>query len=177
VRIKSLIKLSDCKKCQSCCKFKKDAFDWAPVFSSEEKEKIERLRGKKFSFKNYQGAKDLFQLELVRSKKKNNLYVCPFLNEDKQLCEIQKIKFLDCKIWPFVVMRSKDGKFVNLFCFNGKICPGIKNLSGQKLKKYGLYLKRKFQSPQGLKFIRRHLKFVWKYDPDTIFITKITKTI
>ncbi len=171
MKLKKLIKLNNCLKCRQCCKFRKSDFAYVPIFNKNEVEKIAEHGGKKISWRNYQGRAGSFQPVLVKSKKQDGWYVCPFLDEVKYLCIIEKIKPFDCRIWPFVLMRGKNGGAIFMAYYSKKYCPGLENIKPKELKKFKEYLVKFCKK----NYFKRFLVAVWDYDGDALRLFTVRK--
>lgn len=172
MKIKKLLDFKDCKKCRQCCEFKKGDDAWAPVFSKQEVEAATKEFKKiKSAWKKYKRSASSYQPRLVKSKKIRNYYVCPFLNEKRHSCFIEKIKPFDCRIWPFVLMKNKKNDTLNLVYYGRKICPGLASVGARRFDSYKKYLINFCK----LNSIVPYLGASWKYDPEAIRVCEIMK--
>lgn len=112
------IKKENCHDCRFCCRFRNSNLWDVPLFTYEDKSKLEE----KYTFKK---VNSLWTPMLI---KENDFFVCPFLHHDSG-CILGKRKPFDCAIWPFYVM-NKDGKIVLAQCSD---CEIINNINEDKL--------------------------------------------
>jgi Fe-S-cluster containining protein len=159
-----------CQACRGCCKFKKKDAYFAPLFSREEKEKIEKTTGKKAIFSPYKNSTQVFQIKLVSSLTDKQYDVCPYLDEATHLCGIYELRPADCRIWPMLIMKDRDGKNTRQACFNKEYCPITEKMSAEEIKQYILKLKQYFTENHYDELYRRYPGLVWNYEPDTFFI-------
>jgi len=171
--VKTITKSHHCIACRECCKFLKDEIDFAPLFTSDEIKKIEyKINKDNFSkfFQQHNNSKNVFQIKLIKSKKDKKFYVCPFLNEKNHFCGIYKNVPFDCKIWPFMLTKSKDKKNIHLVCFEKCYCPSIKKIKDKEFEDYKKYIINLLKSKKYIAMIKKFPDLVWNEEEDFFFI-------
>ena len=163
-------KSEDCDKCRGCCKFEKGDEYFSPIFTIEEINKIRKSIKNIPKFNKHKNSKNVFQIELVKSKKEN-LSVCPFLDEDTHLCNIYELRPFDCKLWPFVLTKTKDGKSITLSCFDKDLCPPFEKSKDKHFEEHKKEVIKLIKSKTNL--IRTHPELVWENEEDTFFVAKV----
>jgi len=171
MKIKKLLDFKQCVKCRTCCKFKKGDGAWAPIFSAAEIKAIAKEHRIKSAWKKYKKSKNSFQPRLVKSEKEAGIYVCPFLNEKKYRCLVEKLKPFDCRIWPFVLMKNKKKDAINLVYYGKEHCPGLASTGKRRFETYKKYLVNFCK----LNSIVPYLGALWDYDVDAIRVCEIMK--
>ncbi len=166
-KLKKLVKIKQCSDCSEyCCYFTPREKNLSPFFTKEEVEKIKRT---KISV-NWRRIGDSYRVRLVDAKDKKKL-ICPFFNEENYHCLIEKIKPLDCLLWPFVFMKNENGSAVNLVYYDSNYCSALKHISERKFNDYKKYLIRFCESLDKGKI----LNISWDFDADTIIVAEILK--
>jgi len=171
MKLKKLLDLKDYAKCRECCKFKKSDGAFAPIFSRAEIEAIGREYKVRASYRKYKQSLNSFQPRLIKSEYSDKIIVCPFLNEKKYSCVIEKLKPFDCRIWPFVLMKNKKKDAINLVYYGKKYCPGLIGSSKRRFETYKKHLINFCR----LNTIVPYLGALWDYDADAIRICEIMK--
>lgn len=163
MRIKNFIKLKDCLACceDRCCQFKPDETKYAPVLTAEEVGLIKRHYDADEHFVKHGESGEVFQIKL-RQPKKDGLYFCPFLNEEN-LCAIHAYRPLDCQLWPFILVKSRDGRSIYL-CSEVEECLGWRKIGAEKKKKYKDYMVDLFKSEKSKNLLSRFRGLLWEYD-------------
>ena len=173
MRIKKIVKSRDCFKCQDpCCRFQKEEISFAPIFTEPEFKKLKTKDKNQISFQKYRNSEKVFQVRLVESGKKD-IYLCPFLDSSNQQCRIYKRRPLDCRLFPLVIMKSKDGQTINLCCYNELLCSALRNISPEKFEKYKKYLSKWCRNKKTVRLAKGFPEIVWDYDEDTVIISEI----
>ncbi|MEA2037346.1 MAG: YkgJ family cysteine cluster protein [Nanoarchaeota archaeon] len=148
-----------CQRCKGCCKFAEDETYFAPIFTKEEKEKVDA------NFKKY---KSIYQIEL---KKQGNIYVCPLLDND-HLCTIYNMRPFDCKIWPFIFMKDQNNNLV-LACFDKDLCPHVEDMSEEEFNQLKNNTLDWIEENNIINFIKKNKDLIWPYEEDTFIIKEI----
>ena len=161
--------------CQSCCKFSKDEVYYAPIVMDEEIAKIKSDGLYKKVFHPFKKSKNVFQISLIKSKVSKDLFVCPYLDENTQMCIIYNIRPFDCKFWPFILMHDKERKKVFIAHFNKKICQITDVMSNAKFKEYLIkYIDNLVQQKNISELINKYPDMIWDYEPDTFMIKELS---
>jgi Fe-S-cluster containining protein len=100
--LKQIVPSSLCFTCDVCCRFPEETSFLAPFFTEEE---IGALPGnKKKFFPSEQGAK----IKLVPHTDGEGC-ICPNFDPKTQHCLIYEERPLDCRIYPFALLRDREG--------------------------------------------------------------------
>lgn len=99
-----------CFSCDVCCRFLEADSPLAPIFTEMERKKAIAQGASPSQFhQQADGASAQIQL-----KSHNDFYICPFFAPETSRCTIYPIRPLDCRLYPFALMFSKDGSEVVL---------------------------------------------------------------
>lgn len=161
---RKLIKLKNCLKCQECCRFGIGDENWSPLFSAREVKRIGRLKIKA-GWKRFGNS---YRTRLILAKGKKEL-LCPFFDEKKSSCLVEKEKPLDCIIWPFIFLKNRQEIAINLCYYNSRHCPGLKEISREDFNDYKRYLIGFCKKLDRQKII----DISWDFDSDATFVKKI----
>lgn len=104
--IKELIPQNICLACQGCCRYRQAVSSWSPFFLPKEAaELIERKIVDKSVFQEEIGKDAPVSVKLSR---KEDFYICPFLEYSSNKCVIYNDRPLECRLYPFLLIRTKD---------------------------------------------------------------------
>ncbi|MBN2454751.1 YkgJ family cysteine cluster protein [Candidatus Woesearchaeota archaeon] len=157
--MEQLMTSSDCKKCSLCCRFADGFEDYAPVFSTEEKEKVLKKGFPSSLFKKI--GNELWQVSLER--RADQVLYCPFYSGWQ--CKIYDVEPFECVLWPFYVMKSRDGKKALLAIDEDEACPAALAES-KKFKSHVVYLIKKLQSEEMVRFFSKNPQLIYRYEAD-----------
>ncbi len=164
---RNLIKLKYCLRCRQCCQFKKGDEDWSPLFDNDEVKEIDKLKIKA----GWRKSGVAWRTKLVSSGKNKKLLLCPFFDQTRSLCRIERQKPLDCLIWPFVFMKNKKETAINLNYYGQKYCPGLKEIGKKEFNRYKKYLSQICQ-----KINKQKISDIsWDFDPEAIFVKELVR--
>jgi uncharacterized protein len=150
LRLKQLVPAGFCLKCQICCRFPKKPTIWQPRLSQEET----------IFFRNQNGLKGHIAKGAVKLKAAGSFFCCEFFNGKKNSCKIYKLRPLDCRLYPFVLLRAKN----KIFLAAHLICPFIaENIRSRKLERYADYLKKVFAGKDFKLLIKTSPAFIQSY--------------
>ncbi len=138
-----------CLKCDGCCRFKESASPWRPRLGESEREK---LRAPSLVERIFSPA-NLDEKGYVVTGCSHGLHICSFLNPKDNTCQIYSHRPFECQLYPFVLTQGK-GEGVMMVHLS---CPFI----GEKryspaFDEYVIYLKRYFQKPETLQFLKQN---------------------
>lgn len=172
MKLKKLIRLRHCLKCRDCCcLFDLDGRPYAPIFTKEEVKRI-KIGKRKIIFKRFNGSDKVFQINLKKSKNEKDLYVCPFFNEKKKFCQMEKVKPFDCRFWPFILTSDKSGH-INVSCFSKHFCLGLQRITVKEFDDYVRYLDSLIENNKILNLLKKFPEVVWSADEDASLIKRI----
>lgn len=173
MKIASFIPSEDCLECRDfCCRFRADEQSYAPLLAEPELKKIKKKYRRPFGFKTWGKEKNVFQLKLVKSRRRN-LYFCPFFDEKRKICRIHSFKPFDCKFWPYVLMEKKKNKSKMVACYSAVDCQGLRQKELAECRGYENYLKKIFALPANKKWLKKFPGMFWNYEPGTKIIFEI----
>lgn len=153
-----------CERCRECCRFTKKTLYYATLFTDEEKQRAMATGLSSADFISYRGSRQVFQVRLIPSVKVAGEYVCPLLDEQTHRCRIYEHRPLDCRLWPFFFMRSRNGRGALLASFRKDFC-GITD--AMKKKQYESFVRENSDLAGLLGFINRYPEFIWDYESYT----------
>lgn len=160
--MKQIIKTKDCMDCDDrCCRFDPDMLSYSPIFTGEEYEKVLSKGFNSGNFKKLKG--NVYKVKM--KEKEGKFLLCPFV-KDLNKCAIYDVEPFYCKIWPFNVMRSKDGKKIHLVIDVSENCPVINKIRFDDMNKYTKYLMKLLQSEKYLEFFNKYPKMIKEYDTE-----------
>lgn len=99
-----------CFSCDVCCRFLEADSPLAPIFTETERQKIIAHGADPKLFRSQTDSTST-QIQL---RPHNDFYICPFFEPETSHCTIYPIRPLDCQLYPFALMFSKDGSEVVL---------------------------------------------------------------
>ena len=99
-----------CFSCDVCCRFLEADSPLAPIFTEPERKRAIEQGADPILFRP-QADGNSAQIQL---KRHNALYICPFFDPKTSHCTIYPIRPLDCQLYPFALMFSKDRREVVL---------------------------------------------------------------
>ena len=108
--LSQIIPSAICFSCDVCCRFLEGDSPLAPIFTETEKARaVAQGADPKLFLPQADGASAQIQL-----KHHNDFYICPFFDPETSHCTIYPIRPLDCQLYPFALMFSKDRREVVL---------------------------------------------------------------
>ncbi len=171
IKINKIINSQDCFSCHTpCCRFLlKDKY-FAPIATDIETNNIYKKTGTRINFKQFKKNKNIFQVRLKKSKK-TNIYLCPFLNEETNECQVYDCRPLDCALWPFILVKKNREIFLSRM--RKKLCPSLKKISNKKFLNYMEYLKSKKMINELRNLIKKYPGLAWEWEKDFICLYKL----
>jgi len=125
--IEKLITSKDCLSCiDPCCRFAVKDSSYAPMFSKKERA---LLLKKGFPKKFFKKRGKFFQVKLLKNGKG---LICPFVSEGKK-CKIHAIKPLECRLWPFLLLKKNSKGKVFLGFDSEGLCNALEKKGRKKL--------------------------------------------
>jgi Fe-S-cluster containining protein len=178
--MKTVTRSEDCVACKDCCKFRKDRLYFAPLFTDDELDALKRRlpAGQALpGFHRQGGSRTVWQIELLPSRARPGLYVCPFLDEATNLCAIYPDVPFDCRVWPFLVAWSADSRHIELACYDRKECVSLRRIGADEFAAYTTYILDYVRRPQFLQNLRTHPELIWPHQPGTVRLADLTTDI
>jgi len=154
LNIRQVTNSSICLSCDVCCRFpEKDSF-LRPVFTPEE-----AREGAK------EGRVDLVPLE--------EGYICPFFTPSNNRCKIYDVRPFDCRLYPFALMKSREGKEI-ILGIDTK-CPIVSGvLPNSEIGNYINYLISFIESDSVKTFILKNPSLIGPFQEDVIPLYNLT---
>ncbi len=158
-----------CQDCRGCCYFPEEEQYFAPIFTKEEIETIAKTRKEMPTFKPFRDSANVFKIDIIPSTRKSGQYVCPFLDEKTHLCGVYGVRPFDCKIWPFMFMKDKNGKTV-LASFTKDACPITDSFSEKEYDEYKKSILDFINKENGFALLKSHPDLASDYEEETYII-------
>ncbi len=124
--LKQILSAESCARCRYCCIFTKEDIWEIPFITSELKQYISDNIMRDCTFVPYRDG-HVFKMDFMPD---GNAY-CPMLVGKG--CILGDEKPFDCKIWPFRVMRKKNGKLVLALSTD---CPSVATIPSKDLNNF-----------------------------------------
>ncbi|NKE69622.1 YkgJ family cysteine cluster protein [Candidatus Manganitrophus noduliformans] len=102
--LKQIVPSSLCLTCDVCCRFPEETSFLAPFFTQDE---IARLGPEqaRFFYSPAAGSK-------IKLQHHGEGCICPYFDPQTQYCKIYGERPLDCRIYPFAILRDPEGGVV-----------------------------------------------------------------
>lgn len=151
--IKQFIPQGVCLECKGCCRFSEENSVWSPCLLDEE---IQDLLDKKIPPASISADRRAHPVPAEKGG-----YICPFLNQQENKCQIYGFRPFECQIYPFLICL-RDKKVLLTIDLN---CEYIKqNLNSKELKDYIDYLTNLLNSPKQLKILKNNPQIIQAYE-------------
>jgi hypothetical protein len=102
--LRQVVPSSLCLTCEVCCRFPEETSFLAPYFTGEEIEALSSSE-KNFFAPGSTGGK-------VKLIPHGEGYICPFFDPKSHECRVYHLRPLDCRIYPYALMRDRAGAVV-----------------------------------------------------------------
>ncbi|MDO4219020.1 MAG: hypothetical protein Q4C78_03410 [Synergistaceae bacterium] len=112
--LSKILKKTTCASCKFCCVFSRKSLWEVPNFPIEKLEELKNYAVNPPIFTKENDALSLHLEQLYKTNSPDEVVPCSFLDEKKGCTLPDDLKPMQCKIWPFRVIK-KDGK--NLLVF------------------------------------------------------------
>lgn len=163
--LKQIVPSSLCLTCDVCCRFPEETSFLAPFFTGEEIALLE-LSGKRFFTTPTKGSK-------IRLERHGDGCICPYFDPKTQYCKIYGERPLDCRIYPFALMRDQDGKAV--LGIDTK-CPFIQEHAQDPIMRSdALEMATFIESPPILEILVTHLALIGPFQDDVIIVHSLER--
>jgi len=146
-----------CLACDGCCRFKEEDSRWRPVVAPEE-----MTSAVQEGLARYILTKEaLDQKNRIKTTRcHDGTYQCRFFSPDGNICTIYAYRPFECRLYPFVLMRQRQGIVLTVHLS----CPHIQNTRNlMEFDRYVLYLKKFFQMAKVRRFIRKNAALIDDY--------------
>jgi Fe-S-cluster containining protein len=173
-RFESMVPSELCLKCDVCCRFPEPDSPLAPYFTSKE---VEQALSAGVSPKQFQESKSgrirlvAFPPDVISPGHQEGC-VCPAFNPSTQECGIYPIRPLDCRLYPFALMKNESGDRIVLGIDTK--CPFIQDPSNKRtIEMYGNILLRELQSPKYRETIQQNPELIGSFQDDVTILESI----
>ena len=102
--LRQIVPSALCLTCDVCCRFPEATSFLAPFFTEEERALL-GPQGERFFDAPLKGSK-------IRLERHGEGCICPYFDPQTQYCKIYRERPLDCRIYPFTLMRDKTDAVV-----------------------------------------------------------------
>ena len=126
--INEIVNSTDCMKCRGCCWFSAGEEHLLPFFAKREFDNLD-FDEKQKVYRNREG---FYQARSVMSKNMRGgggVKICFFLDEEPHKCSVYEKRPLDCVLWPFDIIKVREGKESRIFLsvVTEEMCPATKS--------------------------------------------------
>ena len=164
--LKQMVPSSLCFTCDVCCRFPEETSFLAPYFTKEEIALVPALK-KKF-FDSLEGAKT----ELIRHPEGEGC-LCPHFDHKTQHCTIYEERPLDCRIYPFAILRDREGDVA--LGIDTK-CPFIQEHAWDpQMKRDAAEVKAFLESDPIVSILEGHPGLIGRYQDDVILLHPLAR--
>ncbi len=178
--MKTVTRSEDCVVCKGCCKFGKEKLYFAPLFTDDELDVLRKRLPTERPLPVFHPQGDsrrVWQIDLLPSRIQSDVRVCPFLDEETNLCAIYPNVPFDCRVWPFLLAWSADGQRIELTCYEREECASLGKIGPDEFARYTAYMLAYVHRPAFLRRLRSHLELIWPHQPGTIVLADLTADI
>lgn len=164
--LKQIVPSSLCFTCDVCCRFPEETSFLAPFFTEEEIAALPENR--KGFFPSSQGAK----IRLVPHPAGEGC-LCPNFDPKTQHCLIYDDRPLDCRIYPFALLRDPEGTVA--LGIDTK-CPFIQEHAGDpEMKRDAEEVKAFLESDEIVAVLERHPGLIGPFQDDVILLHPLVR--
>lgn len=108
----------------------------------------------------------LAEIKLVRS---GHEFVCEFLNQNNNDCQVYEKRPFECVMYPFLLIRRID----TLDLAAHLACPYVKEMIGyEQFKKYSEYLISYLKEPKMMRTLNDNVEIFYQYPEIELFVIK-----
>jgi Fe-S-cluster containining protein len=144
-----------CLRCLGCCRFLEPDSCWTPRLLKEETGELARRK----LLNKEQVSSGKIPLRLASEVDKD--FLCLFLNQRLNKCQIYNSRPLECQLYPFLINRKGEEIILSV----DLNCPFAKErCDTQEFKEYSAYLSELLNSPRYQKLLRDNPGIAQKYD-------------
>jgi len=162
IKIDPYVPSEVCLACDGCCRYAEHGSVWAPLFLFEE---IVALSEKNvvpsclFTHSANKAGKAA-RINLIQGK---GSFVCPCLSLSDNACKIYSQRPLDCRLYPFLLLRQDGGAFLAV----DEKCPYAReNIDSQATRKYARGLAALLASPSVVVLMKENSEIIQAYPGD-----------
>lgn len=177
--MKTITTSDECAACRACCQFRAGKLYFAPLWTDDEVRHLQTGSPETAQFHPFDASGRVFQIGLVPSTLKEDVWVCPLLDEPSNMCRVYGLHPFDCRIWPFLVTRDPDGA-VRLVYVADPDCRGMRRAcadGGDELKSYARYLEGYLRRPEVVATLRAHPELIWPTQPNTVPLADLSDVL
>lgn len=167
-----MVTYDDCLACRECCTFDPEDRYFAPVFTRAEMRRVQKS-GAHVEFRQKEGSHNVYQPTLVVSRRDGDMLVCPLLDEETHRCTVYDLRPMDCRLWPYLLVKSPVAGTVDLYCFNESECPSLRRQGRAQREEVRQQVRAFACSDECRDMLRDHPGLVWDPEPDTFLVDRI----
>jgi Fe-S-cluster containining protein len=170
--VSQLISHEACLRCRDivpvpCCEWK--PYKGVVLFTASEIETIRASGHTLPGFRPYRDSGLVFQVELSRSRRDAEMFMCPFLDEEAYACRIYAMRPFDCWTWPLLFARGEAPGSTVIASFTLEWCPGLQEIEPEALFAFQERMTDLLSSERYLRFIKTHPALIWEDKGEAIF--------
>lgn len=163
-----IVPQSWCRDCQICCRFPATEDVQTPTWSAQEVQWAKKAGGLEDWFAP--GKESPSQVPVLQSYEKG--CHCPAFQVEKNICSIYSDRPLDCRLYPFVLVRDSGRTRVTL-AMDLK-CPYLeKHGTDREVSDYSQRLSRYLESPAGDRYLSENPEIVGRSWPEFITVAPL----
>lgn len=145
-----------CLACDGCCRFSEEKSFWRPKITLEEKGQVAGLDSIEAVFPD--GTVD--DSGHITTIPGVYTYVCTFFNVEDHACGIYNRRPFDCKLYPFVLVKTKGRVFLGVH----RNCPYVQeHIESEDYKKYVAYLRKFLAQDNVMNFLQKNHRIIGEY--------------
>jgi len=162
MELRRLVPSDVCLACSGCCRFAGAQSVWGPFFLFDEIRYLTEaglVPSCLFTHPDYAAGRGAW-INLVEA---DGEFLCPCLDTDRHTCRIYAHRPLDCRLYPFILVREDAGIVLAV----DEKCPYAQK-EGQTpvFKEHVAYLTQLLSGPQGAAFLRANPDIIQDYPSD-----------
>jgi len=163
IPLKQFIPQEICLGCDICCRFSCSETVWAPKFLEEEIKQLvdNNILPPTFFTERCNNISHHINLEAHK-----DYFICPCFNTDSNKCKIYLDRPLECRLYPFLLIKNKGGFYLTY----DKKCIYMKDGANKDMTDYIEYLKKEFQKKENIDLLRMHKELFSEYPLDDIAV-------
>jgi len=171
VEFKRFVPSDACLSCTGCCRFAEARSTWGPFFLFDEIQHLTEENLVPSCLFTHADAV-LGRGAWINLVKGDGQYLCPCLDADRHTCRIYPDRPFDCRLYPFLLVRTKDGVVLAV----DEKCPHVqKEGTSAAFIGHAAYLSGLFSSPQGVAFLGAHPDIIQDYPSDYRVLHALSK--
>lgn len=165
--LKQIVPSEVCLACDVCCRFPEKTSPLRPYFAQEERS----LAHEKGLEPSYFPGQDGSKITVIPY---DNCHICPNFIPETHECRIYDVRPLDCRIYPFTIMKNPAGEKI-LLGMDLK-CPYIRENAGREhLQGYSRWLASFCESDALVELIAENPGFIQDFQEDCTVVGQLPR--